>query len=70
VKSRLPETSLPPRTALPAAQIALEAYWHVGRHLRIYAAQILVLSALGGFLRFVTFILCASLMAHGVGYMG
>ena len=64
MKSRLPETSLPPRTTLPAAQIALEAYWHVGRHLRIYAAQILVLSAVGGLLRFVTFILVASLMAH------
>jgi len=49
VRSRLPETSVPPRTSLPAAQIALEAYWHVGRHLRIYAAQVLILSAVSWF---------------------
>ena len=49
MSSRLPETSVPPRAALPAAQIALEAYWHVGRHFRTYAAQILVLSAVTWF---------------------
>ncbi len=47
--SLLPET--PPRApvALPAAQIVLEAYWHVGRHARTYVAQILVLSAVTWF---------------------
>jgi len=64
VRSRLPETSVPPRTSLPAAQIALEAYWHVGRHFRIYAAQILVLSAVGGFVQFATYILVSLVMAR------
>jgi hypothetical protein len=49
VSSRLPETPPPPPTTLPAAQIVLEAYWHVGRHLRTYAAQIFVLSAVTWF---------------------
>lgn len=70
MRSRLPETSVPPRTPLPAAQIALEAYWHVGRHFRIYAAQILVLSAVGGFARFATYIVVLSVMAHaGAGLL-
>jgi len=64
VRSRLPETSAPPRTPLPAAQIALEAYWHVGRHLRIYAGQILVLSVVGGSVQFATYILVLMVMAR------
>lgn len=42
MKSRLPAA---PRAALPAAQMALEAYWQVARHPRIYAGQILALAA-------------------------
>ncbi len=64
MKSPLPETSVPPRTTLPAAQIALEAYWHVGRHFRTYAAQILVLSAIGGVVQFATYLLVAMVMAR------
>jgi hypothetical protein len=59
VRSHLPETPAPPRTTLPAAQIALEAYWHVGRHVRTYAAQVLVLSAVCGFAQFATYIVVA-----------
>ncbi len=62
MRSPLPETSLPPRTALPAGQIALEAYWHVGRHLRIYAAQILVLSAVSWFVQIAMNILVSMVL--------
>ena len=64
MSSRLPETSVPPRTPLPAAQIALEAYWHVGRHLRIYAVQILVLSSVSWFVQFVMSIVASTVVAH------
>jgi len=64
VRSRLPETSVPPRTSLPAAQVALEAYWHVGRHFRIYAGQILVLSAVSWFVQIAMNILVSMLMAR------
>ncbi len=64
MSSRLPETTLPPRTALPAAQIALEAYWHVGRHLRIYAAQILVLSAVCWFIQLAMSVLVSLLLVR------
>jgi hypothetical protein len=57
VRSRLPESSAPLPVALPAAQIALEAYWHVGRHLRTYVGQVLVLSAVGWFVQIATNIL-------------
>jgi hypothetical protein len=63
VSSRLPDTTLPPRTALPAGQIALEAYWHVGRHLRIYAAQVLVLSAVTWFVEMAMSILVVLVLA-------
>jgi hypothetical protein len=62
VRSPLPETSVPRWTALPAGQIALEAYWHVGRHLRIYAAQILVLSAVCWFIQLATSFLVSLLL--------
>jgi hypothetical protein len=61
--SLLPETPPPPRTALPAAQLALEAYWHVGRHLRVYALQVLVLSALSWFVQIAMGILLSMVMA-------
>ena len=64
MSSRLPETSLPPRTLLPAGQIALEAYWHVGRHLRIYAAQVLVLSAVTWFVELAMSILVSLVLVH------
>jgi len=64
VSSRLPETSLPPRTLLPAGQIALEAYWHVGRHLRIYAAQVLVLSAVTWFVELAMSILVSLVLVR------
>lgn len=64
MRSRLPEKSVPPRTPLPAAQIALEAYWHVGRHLRIYAGQVLVLSAISWFVQLATNILVSIVMAR------
>jgi len=54
VSSQLPETPVRPRPALPAAQLALEAYWHVGRHLRVYALQILVLSVVSWMLQLAT----------------
>jgi hypothetical protein len=62
MRSSLPETPLPPRTTLPAAQLALEAYWHVGRHLRTYAAQILVLSAVTWFVEMAVSILVAMVL--------
>lgn len=62
MRSPLPETPLLPRNALPAAQLALEAYWHVGRHLRIYAAQILVLSAVTCFVEIAVSILVAMML--------
>lgn len=52
--SQLPETSAADRPALPAAQIALEAYWLAGRHWRTYGGQILVLSGLAWIVQFVT----------------
>jgi hypothetical protein len=64
MRSRLPETAVPPRTDLPAAQIALEAYWHVGRHFRIYAGQVLVLSAICWFVQIATNILVFEVMAR------
>jgi hypothetical protein len=54
MRSPLPETPPPPPTALPAAQLALEAYWHVGRHLRVYALQILVLSVVSWLFQLAT----------------
>jgi len=63
MKSALPETPPPPRTALPAAQLALEAYWHVGRHLRVYALQILVLSVVSWLFQVATSIV-VSLIPH------
>ena len=63
MNGRLPETSIPPPPALPAAQIALEAYWHVGRHLRVYASQILVLSVICGFVQFATYFVVAIVVA-------
>jgi hypothetical protein len=63
VSSRLPDKTLPPRIALPAGQIALEAYWHVGRHLRIYAAQVLVLSAVTWFVEMAMSLLVALVLA-------
>jgi hypothetical protein len=66
MRSALPETRPPPRTDLPAAQLALEAYWHVGRHLRTYALQILVLSAVSWFLQLAMSIV-VSLMMPGAG---
>jgi hypothetical protein len=64
MSSRLPQTPAAMPVALPAAQIALEAYWQVGRHFRIYAAQILVLSAIGGVVQFVTYFLVGIVMAR------
>ncbi len=63
MRNRLPETPVPPRTTLPAAQIALEAYWHVGRHLRIYAGQVLVLSAVSWFVQIAMNILVSMVVA-------
>jgi len=63
MKSSLPETPLPPPTALPAAQLALEAYWHVGRHLQVYVGQVLVLSALTWFVQFMVSILVSMVTA-------
>lgn len=57
IRSPLPETPLPPPATLPAAQLALEAYWHVGRHLRTYVGQVFVLSALTWFVQFMMSIL-------------
>lgn len=62
MRSRLPETSLPSRTALPAGQIALEAYWHVGRHLWIHAGQVLVLSAVTWFVEMAMSLLVSLLL--------
>jgi len=68
MRGSLPETPPPPRAALPAAQIALEAYWHVGRHFRVYAAQIVVLSAVSAVVLLVAYFLVAALMpVAGVG---
>jgi hypothetical protein len=63
VTNPLPET--PPRTpvALPAAQLALEAYWHVGRHLGVYAGQVLALSAVSWLVQFVMGIVFSTIMA-------
>jgi len=62
MKSALPETPPPLRTALPAAQLALEAYWQIGRHLRVYAAQVLVLSAVTWFAELAVGILVAMML--------
>jgi hypothetical protein len=62
MKSPLPETPPPLRTALPAAQLALEAYWQIGRHLRVYAAQVLVLSAVAWFVEMAASILVAMVL--------
>lgn len=64
MRSALPETPPPLRTALPAAQLALEAYWQVGRHLRTYAAQVLVLSAVTWFAEMAVSFLLAMVLLH------
>jgi len=58
--SQLPETPAapqPPGRRLPAAQLALEAYWLVTRHPLAYGGQILVLSALAMIIQSVMTIL-------------
>lgn len=44
--SNLPETSAAPHPPLSAPQLALEAYWLVMRHARVYSGQVLALSAI------------------------
>ncbi len=51
MSSRLPAAA---RAALPAAQMALEAYWQVARHPRIYAGQILALAVATWFVQLAT----------------
>jgi hypothetical protein len=62
MKSRLPETVPARSNPLPAGQIALEAYWQIGRHLPIYGGQILALSVLGWFMETATGIIVYTLM--------
>jgi hypothetical protein len=45
MRSQLPETSTAPAVMPPAPQLALEAYWLVMRHARVYAGQVLALAA-------------------------
>ena len=49
-----PEASAGSRPSLPAAQLALDAYWLAARHGRIYAGQILALAAIGWAVQFAT----------------
>ena len=67
MSSTLPELPAAPRVSLPAAQMVLEAYWHIGRHARTYAGQVFVLSAIGAFLHLVTLWLLAMVMPR-VGF--
>lgn len=70
MSNQLPETPVRPRTpsTLPAAQLALEAYWHVGRHLGVYAGQVLALAAVSWLVQFVMSIVVSTVMAGaGVG---
>ena len=62
--STLPETPPQPRAALPAAQLVLEAYWHVGRHLWIYAGQVLALAAVSWLVQMVMSILVTIVMGR------
>jgi len=62
VSSQLPETRALPPTALPTTQLAFEAYWHIWRHLRIYAGQVLVLSAVTCFVQLLMNIVASTVI--------
>ena len=71
--SHLPETPAapqPPGRRLPAAQLALEAYWLVTRHPLAYGGQILVLSALAMIIQSVMTILVDGFTAGAVSLCG
>lgn len=53
MSDHLPKTSASTRTPLPAAQLAIEAYWLVMRHAGVYSGQILALSAISWFVQIV-----------------